>query len=272
VGEHHTLGLARRPPGVENARKVVLVDVHAERRWLGVGDGLLVAVGQPDHVLEQGVERARLPVGQEHTCLRVGSRVLELRQSTPGVQGDDDVAGRGKSEIRLEVAVAVRRDDRDPVAALKTKAGQVACQPTTPGPQRVVIETIRAAHNRFLVRCREPRMLQRVSYGLHRAHPLVDSSQMDRCSNGPHQGPSLDSHSFFLSSSVVGRRSRWVIGGVASWRLPPCMARPTVSGRRWPPGSPVRSLCGLSACARRTTGPRCPPASPAWLPPRLPLR
>ena len=207
MSKHHTLGLTRSPPGIENPRKVTLTNPHTKSHRLSPGNSLLITIRQPDHMLEQPVQRARLTVSQQNPRPRVSNRILKLSQSTPGIQRDNDKPSRRNTQISLQIPVTVRRNHSNPIPTNKPQTSQITRQPTTTRPQHLIIQPNRATHNRLPVRRRQPRMLQRISNRLHGTHRPASASPVDRCSRGPIQGPQLGSRS--CSSFLFGHRQGW---------------------------------------------------------------
>ena len=84
---------------------------------LGVGEQLLVAVLEIDDVLDARRQTLDHAVREQHPRLRVRERVVQLGLGVALVERHERHAGARHRLVQLDVAVAVRADDGDAVAA-----------------------------------------------------------------------------------------------------------------------------------------------------------
>ena len=130
--EHHALRGSGRTARVEEARQRRVGQVVREVTRLRLGEQLLVAVLEVDHVPDAGREPLDHPVREEHVRVRVGDRVVELSVGVALVEWDERHAGAGHGLIQLDVAMAVRADDPHAIAVAQTERTQCASEPSAP--------------------------------------------------------------------------------------------------------------------------------------------
>ena len=112
-------------------------------------------------------------VREQHPRLRVLERVVELGVGVALVQRDERHARAGHRLVQLDVAMAVRADDRDPVAVAEPEPSQPADEAPAALARLGVGELDVAAHDGRLVRRDLGRPAQRAD---HRGHgPTVPS-------------------------------------------------------------------------------------------------
>ena len=118
-----------------------------------------------------GQQRLKDVVDQQSRTLGIGQPEHDLGRCKAGVDRHENKAAPGKAEETLQVAVAVERQNANPVAGLVTQLGQRASQPGRPGRERKPVLLTASIHCRQALRIRLNGSAQELRYLRHGASP-----------------------------------------------------------------------------------------------------
>ena len=85
---------------------------------------MLEVVGDADDVLDDVLDRRGWTVGDQCAHAGVPQDVLDLGIGEASVDRHDHESGGGERHVRLDVGVAVRHEQRDPIARSQTEGGE----------------------------------------------------------------------------------------------------------------------------------------------------
>ncbi len=134
MGQHHTLGIVRRPRGVENQRGIAAGGIGCgrvvgRRPEIDARHGVAIRIEQEQRHARQACNGvpcdlvARLR-GDHPRRTAIGKQLGHLRRAVVGVQRDGDQAEPAHREVRRTPRRAVLREDRPALTRLRPLTGE----------------------------------------------------------------------------------------------------------------------------------------------------